>query len=197
MELFVLVFSGRQRDNKLWRVGLFRSQSTDRVRFRRQLSPAKRQIPRKCHIAGGISTGVDCAKNRRASDREGPPRIWKLGIQMATRYEMTFPCFIVRRDDATGFAIVNLPTGERAIVILSNPNFVNMFLFEQGFTHHDLHPLPINTPAGLAQILVEHLPAEVTHVVFNPNSVQPHTVSIDALVRLLKGNRPRKKTIEF
>ena len=43
---------------------------------------------------------------------------------MATPFELSFPCFIVRRDDASRFAVVQLSDGHHAIAILTDPNLV-------------------------------------------------------------------------
>jgi hypothetical protein len=106
--------------------------------------------------------------------------------QMPSHFELTFPCFIVRRDDASRFAVVQLATGEQAIVILTDPRLVQMFLFERWHERSHDRPLPINTPTGLARILDRHLPTGVTHVIFDPNSASPRKVRIDKLVPLLK-----------
>jgi hypothetical protein len=116
---------------------------------------------------------------------------------MALHFELTFPCFIVRRDDESRFAVVQLPTGEKAIAILTDPRLVQMFLFERCFDRVVLRPLPINTPIGLARILARYLPAGVTHVVFNPNGVQPRTETVESLIRLLKQSPVSSDTIDF
>jgi hypothetical protein len=105
---------------------------------------------------------------------------------MPSHFELNFPCFIVRRDDESRFAVVHLPTGEKAIAILTDPRLVQMFLFERCFEHARHRPLPINTPTGLARILDHYLPDGVTHVIFDPNSVRPRTVRVEKLVGLLK-----------
>jgi hypothetical protein len=105
---------------------------------------------------------------------------------MPSRFELSFPCFIVRRDDESRFAVVQLPTGEKAIVILTDPQLVQMFLFERSFERTPQRPLPINTPLGLARILNRHLPEGVTHVIFDPNSVYPRKVRVDKLIGVLK-----------
>jgi|HubBroStandDraft_4_1064222.scaffolds.fasta_scaffold49097_2 hypothetical protein len=116
---------------------------------------------------------------------------------MATPFELSFPCFIVRRDDASRFAVVQLPDGHHAIAILTDPNLVQMFLFDRCFDQVHHRPLPINTPAGLARILTRHLPPEVTHVVFNPNGIQPRIESIERLVSLLKRHRVTIDVVDF
>jgi hypothetical protein len=122
--------------------------------------------------ASGISTHL--AAVAPSGIKLGMPRHLEYGpLQMTSPFELSFPCFIVRRDDASRFAVVQLPDGRHAIAILTDPNLVQMFLFERCFDRIHHHPLPINTPAGLARILSRHLPPEVTHVVFNPNGIQP------------------------
>jgi len=116
---------------------------------------------------------------------------------MPSHFELNFPCFIVRRDDESRFAVVQLPTGEKAIAILTDPRLVQMFLFERCSERAHHRPLPINTPIGLARILARHLPAGVTHVVFDPNGVQPRTETVENLVRLLKQSPVRSDTIDF
>jgi hypothetical protein len=116
---------------------------------------------------------------------------------MATPFELSFPCFIVRRDDASRFAVVQLSDGHHAIAILTDPNLVQMFLFDRCFDQVHHRPLPINTPAGLARILTRHLPPEVTHVVFNPNGIQPRIESIERLVSLLKRHRVTIDVVDF
>jgi hypothetical protein len=105
---------------------------------------------------------------------------------MKPTFELSFPCFIVRRDDASRFAVVQLPTGERAIVILTDPHLVQMFLFERCWERGKRRPLPINTAGGLARILERYLPTGVTHVVFNPNGVDPRTEPVELVLRVLK-----------
>jgi hypothetical protein len=109
-----------------------------------------------------------------------------MGRQMKSTFELNFPCFIVRRDDASRFSVVQLPTGERAIVILTDPHLVQMFLFERCWEGGKRRPLPINTAHGLARILERHIPKDVTHVVFDPNGVAPRTEPIDRLLRVLR-----------
>lgn len=116
---------------------------------------------------------------------------------MASPFELSFPCFIVRRDDASRFAEVQLPDGRHAIAILTDPNLVQMFLFDRCFDQVHHRPLPINTPAGLARILTRHLPPEVTHVVFNPNGIQPRIESVERLVALLKRHRVTIDVVDF
>lgn len=116
---------------------------------------------------------------------------------MPSHFELNFPCFIVRRDDESRFAVVQLPTGERAIAILTDPQLVQMFVFERCYEPIHHRPLPINTPVGLARILASHLPEGVTHVVFDPNGVSPRTVRVDKLVSLLKVSLVRSDTIDF
>jgi hypothetical protein len=116
---------------------------------------------------------------------------------MPSNFELTFPCFIVRRDDASRFAVVQLPAGEQAIVILTDPRLVQMFLFEAWEERSHDRPLPINTPAGLARILNRHLPEGVTHVIFDPNSATPRKVRIDKLVPLLKRAPVYSDTYDF
>jgi hypothetical protein len=105
---------------------------------------------------------------------------------MALHFELSFPCFIVRRDDESRFAVVERPTGEKAIAILTDPRLAEMFVFEHCFERTTYRPLPINTPLGLARILARYLPPEVTHVVFNPNGAQPRTETVETVIRLLK-----------
>ena len=116
---------------------------------------------------------------------------------MPPHFELNFPCFIVRRDDASRFAVVQLPTGEQAIVILTDPQLVHMFLFERWHERSHDRPLPINTPTGLARILDRHLPQGVTHVVFDPNSAKPRKVRIDRLVPLLRRAPVYSDTYDF
>ena len=116
---------------------------------------------------------------------------------MTSQFELTFPCFIVRRDDPSRFAVVQLPDGRHAIAILTDPNLVQMFLFERCFDRIHHRPLPINTPSGLARILARHLPPEVTHVVFNPNGVSPRIESIERIVKVLKGHRATIEIVDF
>jgi hypothetical protein len=112
-------------------------------------------------------------------------------------FELSFPCFIVRRDDESRFAVVQLPDGRHAIAILTDPNLVQMFLFERCFDQIHHRPLPINTPSGLARILSRHLPPEVTHVVFNPNGIQPRIESVAGLLQVLKRHRVTIDVIDF
>ena len=116
---------------------------------------------------------------------------------MTSHFELCFPCFIVRRDDESRFAVVELPSGEKAIAVLTDPRLVQMFLFERCFdrTHH--RPLPINTPLGLARILARHLPAGVTQVVFDPNGVSPRVEPVESLVQLLKQSPVGGDTLDF
>lgn len=116
---------------------------------------------------------------------------------MTSHFELTFPCFIVRRDDASRFAVVQLPAGEQAIVVLTDPNLVQMFLFERCWDRISHRPLPISTPNGLARILESHLPAGVTHVVFNPNGAEPRTEPVERLLRLLKHTNVSSHIIDF
>jgi hypothetical protein len=112
--------------------------------------------------------------------------IWIPGLQMTPHFELHFPCFIVRREDESRFAVVSLPSGERAIAVLTDPNLVQMFVIERCFDRVAHRPLPVNTPAGLARILKSHVPPEVTHVVFNPNGVQPFTETLDRVLHSLE-----------
>jgi hypothetical protein len=105
---------------------------------------------------------------------------------MARPFALSFPCFVLRRDDEPRCAVVSLPAGEQAIAILTDPNLVQMFVFEHCFEPVPHRPLPVNTPAGLARILEHHLPEGVTHVVFNPNGVEPCIERASELLRLLK-----------
>lgn len=107
-----------------------------------------------------------------------------------SKFKLNFPCFIVRREDESRFAVVSLPTGEQAIAVLTDPSLVQMFVIERWDERIAQRPLPVNTPAGLARILEKHVPSEVTHVVFNPNSVQPRIEPIARLLRLLKQGVP-------
>jgi hypothetical protein len=132
----------------------------------------------------GIKSGNAAAFGRRA-------------LQMTSPFELSFPCFIVRRDDQSRFAVVQLPDGGHAIAILTDPNLVQMFLFERCFDRIHHSPLPINTPSGLARILSKHLPPEVTHVVFNPNGIQPRIESVERLVALLKRHKVAIDVIDF
>jgi len=116
---------------------------------------------------------------------------------MPSHFELRFPCFIVRRDDASRFDVVQLHTGERAIAILTDPRLVQMFLFERWSEHIPYRPLPINTPIGLARILARHLPEGVTHVVFDPNGVTPRTETVENLVRLLKTGAVQNEALDF
>ena len=116
---------------------------------------------------------------------------------MASRFELTFPCYIVRRDDESRFAVVQLPTDEKAIAILTDPQLVQMFLFERIRERVEYRPLPINTPIGLARILSRYLPTGVTHVVFNPNGVHPYTETVEGLIRLLRRAPVFSDTIDF
>lgn len=116
---------------------------------------------------------------------------------MSSHFELNFPCFIVRRDDATRFAVVQLPAGEQAIVILTDPQFVQMFLFDRWEERSHDRPLPINTPFGLARILTRHMPEGVTHVIFDPNSARPRKVAIDKLLPILKRAPIYSDTYDF
>jgi hypothetical protein len=116
---------------------------------------------------------------------------------MQSHFELRFPCFIVRRDDESRFAVVQLHTGEKAIAILTDPQLVQMFLFERCFERIPHRPLPINTPIGLARILARHLPEGVTHVVFDPNGVTPRTEKVEDLVRLLKSATVQSESLDF
>ena len=116
---------------------------------------------------------------------------------MPSRFELNFPCFIMRRDDESRFAVVQLPTSERAIVILTDPQLVQMFLFERCYEPTHDRPLPINTPAGLARILDRHLPEGVTHVIFDPNSASPRKVRVENLIRVLKLAPMYSDTFDF
>jgi hypothetical protein len=116
---------------------------------------------------------------------------------MTSPFELTFPCFILRRDDESRFAVVQLPDGSHAIAILTDPNLVQMFLFEHCFEQISHRPLPINTPAGLARILSTQLAPEVTHVVFNPNGVQPRIESVKRLVALSKSHSVANQVADF
>jgi hypothetical protein len=117
---------------------------------------------------------------------------------MKSTFELNFPCFIVRRDDASRFSVVQLPTGERAIVILTDPHLVQMFLFERCWEEGKRRPLPINTAGGLARILARHLPEGVTHVVFNPNGIAPRTERVERLLGVLKqASVPIGDTFDF
>ncbi len=116
---------------------------------------------------------------------------------MPSRFELIFPCYVVRRDDESRFAVVQLPTGEQAIAILTDPQLVQMFLFERIRERVQYRPLPINTPVGLARILARFLPSGVTHVVFNPNGVHPRIEPVDVLVKLLRRAPVVSDTIDF
>jgi hypothetical protein len=116
---------------------------------------------------------------------------------MSNRFELTFPCFIVRRDDSSRFDVVQLPDGARAIAILTDPNFVQMFLFERLSDRTAHRPLPVSTPGGLARILSKHLPPGVTQVVFDPNSARPRIESVEGLLALLKRYRPSHEIVDF
>jgi hypothetical protein len=116
---------------------------------------------------------------------------------MPSNFELTFPCFIVRRDDASRFAVVQLATGEQAIVILTDPRLVQMFLFDRWHERSHDRPLPINTPGGLARILDRHLPDGVTHVIFDPNTAAPRKVRIERLLPLLKRALVYSDTYDF
>jgi hypothetical protein len=116
---------------------------------------------------------------------------------MSFQFELTFPCFIVRRDDASRFDVVQLPDGTHAIPILTDPNYVQMFVFERLSDRTPHRPLPVSTPGGLARILSKHLPPEVTHVVFNPNSAQPRIESVERLLTLLKRYKLSHEIVDF
>jgi hypothetical protein len=150
------------------------------------------------HLHGAPETLTHLAAATLSGIKLALPRRLELGpLQMTSPFELSFPCFIVRRDDESRFAVVQLPDGNHAIAVLTDPNLVQMFLFERCFDRIHHHPLPINTPTGLARILTKHLPPEVTHVVFNPNGIQPRIESVEQLVKLLKSHRVVVDVIDF
>jgi len=116
---------------------------------------------------------------------------------MSSRFELTFPCFIVRRNDESRFAVVRLPGGDKAIAILTDPQLLQTFVSERWSERVVLRPLPVNTPVGLARILSRYLPKGVTRVVFNPNGVRPIVETVDELVRLLQRAPIYSDTIDF
>jgi hypothetical protein len=116
---------------------------------------------------------------------------------MSSRFELSFPCFIVRRDDESRFDVVRLADGAHAIAILTDPNFVQMFLFDRLSDRTAHRPLPVSTPGGLARILSNHIPPEVTHVVFDPNSAQPRIESVAGLLKLLKRYKLSHEIVDF
>ncbi len=116
---------------------------------------------------------------------------------MPSTFTLTFPCFIIRREDDLRFGMTVLPDGRRAMAVFTDANLAEMYLFERCWDKVSHRSIQINTPDGLARVLSSHVPDEVTKVVFNPNGVYPHTERIGPLVRMLQRHAVPNDTIDF